>query len=205
MTHGLPGYWRGCRCDECRAAKRESARTYYLANREATIARAKAYAEANADRVRETKATWYARNREKIAEAARSRTEEERAARAARERQFRIENPGRMQERRRRHYERHRESIIARAVEWRRSPAGKAYTQHRRGVPLTDAAVSYVGLIAADPCVYCGGSADSVDHIEPISAGGTGDWDNLAPACRSCNASKKAKPLLTYLLWRIAA
>jgi hypothetical protein len=29
-----------------------------------------------------------------------------------------------------------------------------------------------------------------VDHVIPLSRGGTDDWDNLAPACRWCNMEK---------------
>ena len=46
----------------------------------------------------------------------------------------------------------------------------------------------------AHVCRYCG-SADAhhIDHIIPISAGGTDDIDNLAAACPSCNARKGVK------------
>lgn len=46
-------------------------------------------------------------------------------------------------------------------------------------------------------CVYCGKlhSKLEIDHIEPISAGGSHTEDNLIPCCRSCNASKGTKPI----------
>lgn len=40
-------------------------------------------------------------------------------------------------------------------------------------------------------CQYCGGAADSIDHIVPRSRGGGHSWDNVAAACRSCNLSKR--------------
>jgi len=43
------------------------------------------------------------------------------------------------------------------------------------------------------PCVYCGEPATEIDHILPISRGGNNIKENLAPACRSCNASKFSK------------
>lgn len=39
-------------------------------------------------------------------------------------------------------------------------------------------------------CVYCGDESTCVDHIVPVSRGGTRDLDNLAPSCSSCNSDK---------------
>ena len=44
----------------------------------------------------------------------------------------------------------------------------------------------------------------TVDHIEPLAAGGKHVPENLVAACRSCNASKKERPLLLFLLERAA-
>jgi hypothetical protein len=43
-------------------------------------------------------------------------------------------------------------------------------------------------------CQYCGRSSDEVtleiDHLVPVSKGGTNDFDNLITACRECNKQK---------------
>lgn len=49
-----------------------------------------------------------------------------------------------------------------------------------------------------DPCVYCGGRADSDEHIIPRSCGGQGA-NNKARACHACNQARSSKPLLLYL------
>ena len=36
-------------------------------------------------------------------------------------------------------------------------------------------------------CVYCGDYANTVDHVIPISRGGTDDPLNLVAACKRCN------------------
>lgn len=70
--------------------------------------------------------------------------------------------------------------------------------------PFDREAMEYVRLIRHDPCVYCGGESGSVDHVDPVSVSRSSAWDNLAPACRSCNSSKGAKDLLGFLLYRCA-
>lgn len=57
-------------------------------------------------------------------------------------------------------------------------------------------------VLRNDPCVYCGSYEDwAVDHIYPVSKGGSGSWDNLTRACNSCNFRKGTKSLLGFLLF----
>lgn len=58
------------------------------------------------------------------------------------------------------------------------------------------------GPLVNDPCSYCCGSATGVDHIEPIALGGEDHWSNFTAACRDCNSSKSATPLLLWLVRR---
>ena len=44
-------------------------------------------------------------------------------------------------------------------------------------------------------CVYCGGTATSIDHVVPRSRGGTHTWDNVVAACRRCNHTKADRSL----------
>jgi len=49
-------------------------------------------------------------------------------------------------------------------------------------------------------CAYCNQKKIlETDHIVPLTKGGRHDVDNIAPACRSCNASKKDFSLLLFL------
>jgi len=49
-------------------------------------------------------------------------------------------------------------------------------------------------------CQYCGKSAPEVklhiDHVVPVSSGGTNSIDNLKTACSECNVGKSDKPLV---------
>ncbi|WP_125776522.1 HNH endonuclease [Antribacter gilvus] len=39
-------------------------------------------------------------------------------------------------------------------------------------------------------CAYCGGPAETVDHVLPRSRGGPSTWLNLVAACYPCNSFK---------------
>lgn len=48
-------------------------------------------------------------------------------------------------------------------------------------------------------CVYCGGPFEHVDHVHPVSRGGTDDPMNLVPACATCNYKKHARHVLDFI------
>lgn len=58
---------------------------------------------------------------------------------------------------------------------------------YRRTVPVTRRAV-----FGRDEhqCQYCGGPAESLDHVTPRSRGGDHTWENVVACCRSCNVRK---------------
>lgn len=48
-------------------------------------------------------------------------------------------------------------------------------------------------------CAYCGGTEKlSMDHVVPVTKGGTHGAGNIVPACMSCNASKGNKLLIVW-------
>lgn len=48
-------------------------------------------------------------------------------------------------------------------------------------------------------CIYCGCCGPmEIEHMIPISRGGTNWPANLAPACRSCNSSKRSKTFFEF-------
>lgn len=62
-----------------------------------------------------------------------------------------------------------------------------------------DTACDYVEVLVGDPCVYCGGPHETIEHIDAVALGGQTTWENLASACRSCNCAKGKLPLLLFL------
>ena len=55
-----------------------------------------------------------------------------------------------------------------------------------------EAAWSRQNLLRRDrrTCAYCGGRAETVDHVLPASRGGRWEWANTVAACERCNSRK---------------
>jgi len=51
------------------------------------------------------------------------------------------------------------------------------------------------------PCPYCGEPATHIDHIIPLSKGGTHTWDNIEIICKTCNFAKNDKTKEEFLVW----
>ncbi|WP_285654334.1 HNH endonuclease [Actinomycetospora sp. NBRC 106375] len=75
----------------------------------------------------------------------------------------------------------------------------RAYVRvpYRARVPLTRAALMHRDRFR---CAYCGGRAETIDHVVPRSRGGTHTWENCVACCARCN-HKKADKLLAELGW----
>ena len=73
------------------------------------------------------------------------------------------------------------------------------HVPHRRTVPPTRRTVLQRD---AHRCAYCGGLADTVDHVQPRSRGGRHEWTNVVAACARCN-HRKADRLLGELGWEL--
>ncbi|MEP6482648.1 MAG: HNH endonuclease [Rhodoglobus sp.] len=61
-----------------------------------------------------------------------------------------------------------------------RIPSGRHVPVSRRGVLRRD----------THRCGYCGGSANTIDHVLPRSRGGKDSWENLVACCLRCNNIK---------------
>lgn len=156
-----------------------------------------------------SKKAWREANKERLA--AKRHTPEWRAKRCAWNIKWRTENPekyallmrrtlerdpGRLRRNKAAEAARHPERFMLRSI------------YHRTGSRLKNLqpeTVVWLGIIKKDPCSYCG-SYDNpqVDHVVPLSRHGGVEWDNLAPACKSCNSSKHNRSLLRFLLTRSA-
>lgn len=89
-----------------------------------------------------------------------------------------------------------REIVKANQSRYRKSPKGKqidlANKHMRRAAgPLRPETIAAVLAAAEGHCEWCTRAAElTLDHIVPVSRGGTNDRSNLAAACWDCNQSK---------------
>lgn len=63
---------------------------------------------------------------------------------------------------------------------------------YQRRAPLSRRAVF---LRDGGRCQYCGGTAESIDHVIPRSRGGEHTWENVVAACERCNSAKRDRLL----------
>ena len=51
-----------------------------------------------------------------------------------------------------------------------------------------------------DPCPYCGGIADTCEHLTPRSEGGPNSWMNVVRACNDCNQKRGTTKFMVFLV-----
>jgi 5-methylcytosine-specific restriction endonuclease McrA len=209
----------------CVGAKKGRDRAYYVRNAEAIKARTAAYAAANPDAKRDRTRRYRDANAEQIRMAKKAYYEANRDAIVAKVAAWIAANPERRAAQTARYRERHREerradslaryyqqmatdpdAVRKRRREWAKTRKGilanRAARHARRGAPYTDEALEWIASLVDPACGYCGGAATEIDHVVPVSLGGTGELTNLVPACRSCNARKSKAAVSDFLAQR---
>lgn len=134
--------------------------------------------------------------------------EANRAKRAASVKAWQEKNPSRVQAYRKTY----RESHKAERAAYRKANRAKRIAEHNNrrvgpdGARMTAQAVRGAIAPAGGFCCYCNQQFENghIDHTQPISRGGTNDYNNLVYICASCNNSKGSKTVLEFLLYRQA-
>ena len=157
---------------------------------------AKASAKRNPDKVRKHQRAWKKRNPDKIR--AQGKIDKRRS----------YKRPGeKMRADVSRYYAENREAIAAR----RATPEGRrkrVIAQQRRearkrnqgGSGVTRAQWEEVLEDHDHACAYCGSDGPlHMDHVTPISRGGSHDASNVVPACQPCNSSKNDRTVEEWI------
>jgi 5-methylcytosine-specific restriction endonuclease McrA len=172
------------------------------------------------DCFRGTSRASYARHREKRQETQRDYQRRRPERRKAAREKWAAKNPDNARERKRRYRERHKEQLAAewaeyyeanrerllearRGRDWRKhyDPVKWAEYARQRRARLLEAFVAPVDeaeIVIRDGglCGICGEPADGpveIDHVFPLSRGGTHEPDNVQLAHRLCNRKKHAR------------
>lgn len=165
---------RDGRANVCKACMKGYQSKNYQGNRQEVLAKAGAYYAANRTQVRARHRLYGATHQ---------------AETKARNDSWRARHPG-------------RKTALAnarRAVDPTKSRAAvSAYHAKKRGAQVSDfTAVEWQAMKSdyQNRCAYCGKSGLLLeqDHVKPLSRGGDHTASNIVPACRKCNAFKRAR------------
>lgn len=155
-----------------RTIKKDGRHTYCKA---CELARVNAYKEANREKVlaqgRRSGQKHYEKNKADI---------------RAKRRQYYLDNPDKWQEKLARNRAFTKANRAAKTADTIRYRARKAAAEGTATKEQIAARVAYYGFL----CWMCRGPWREIDHVKPLTKGGTGWPANLRPICRSCNASK---------------
>lgn len=151
-------------------------REYYQTNREQRKADARQWHYENRERHLETMRDYYSRNKEKFSEQGR---------------QWKQENPERARA--------HVQEWIEKNPERRRTIALN-YIARKYDAPGDGSTLGELTALHGSFCYLClKAPATDVEHMTPLSRGGSNQPENLRPACHPCNTSKGSKTYEEYL------
>lgn len=152
-----------------------------------------------ADKYYKQKRDWYLRNKDKYKKYHREWYLRHKSEQAQRTKAWRLVNKERQGEYKRRYQEKHPDRVRASAKK-SREIHGTEYT-HRRKARLRNNGGSFTptewknlcekyGYV----CLCCGEKKPlTIDHVIPLSVGGTNYISNIQPLCERCNKSKGVK------------
>jgi 5-methylcytosine-specific restriction endonuclease McrA len=188
----------------CIACNRERGRRWYAENREAKQAANKRYEEANAERMKAYRAAYFRERREKynaLSSAWYKAHPEINRAQALKD-YYKHKEKRTKATRERWHQNKEKYTLTTKA--WREANAlhcralSRSYKARKKAAPGSHTGEDVAAILKAQRgrCAACGTDVRDgfhVDHIQPLSKGGSNDKSNLQILCSFCNLSKKDK------------
>ena len=150
---------------------------------------------------------YYLKHRDAIRKATKQYADSNRVVVRARSRKRALETKEQNNERARAWYVANKQLMIDRAKDWKKKHPDSVrantrdYASRRSNAIGRFTSYDYTKLLNRykGMCAYCSSSkANSIDHVVPLSKGGTNYIGNILPVCSTCNSSKAAKNLYTW-------
>jgi len=172
--------------------RKDYLKKYYTRNKEKIRKYQKEYMKKyyieNKEKIRERTKEYYVENKEKLVD---------------RSKEYHVRNREKILEKRKDYYSRNKERLREKAKKWKLDNPKKIKEQKmRRRVngrmkpgtlkKVLDENVFNYGAITCEKCFkLCFNSSEyHIDHIIPVSKGGTNDFNNLQVLCVTCNQEK---------------
>lgn len=189
--------------EERRVRANETKRRWAENNKDKVKAARDKWKQANVEKVKEAKRRWNANHPDDGRKRYAANPEKARQQRA----NWVKNNPEKRAEICRKYFLANKEKIYARDTVLRLAhPERATASRHKRRTKLQTSKFpieQWKNLLKlfGSHCPYCktSGHKLTVDHLVPVSAGGTNDIWNLVPCCKPCNSSKGAKDLNDWL------
>ena len=204
--------WRSREWDENNPEKhRQYKEKYYKKNRQEVIDRATKWNKNNPKNVKIINKKYYLKNSEKLNKQRIAYYEKNKK----RVKKYYEKNRERFNERSKKYYKKNKEQSLAKSKAWfKKNPEkakeiAKRYRQSVKGrltfktikatrrttkFKITSGKVKKAFEKTGGQCPYCPAkiteTSFSLDHIHPISKGGTNHLNNLIACCKSCNSKK---------------
>jgi 5-methylcytosine-specific restriction endonuclease McrA len=137
---------------------------------------------------------YYAKHRETEIKRGKAHYWANTSKQAARKRHDRLTNPEKYRQRNKRYAQNNREQLNA---------------KHARRRALKQNAKTYcisrkeLWRLYNSKCFYCGDKSTTMDHVIPLSRGGSHGIGNLVPSCGPCNYSKAGRTITEWKIWKI--
>lgn len=209
-------FHRGNKCKECHKKYKAAE---YQKNKEKILIKCKEYRNKNIDKVRarrkeyyaktrdESKAKsqkWYYDNQEKVKVWSSQYYKDNTEKKKEYSKWWQKENPDKVKERNKRWEQRNPEKVAERHKRWslqnpekRRVISKNSNYKRKRSVSGKFTSDEWIELCGRydNKCLCCGrqDAVLTVDHVIPISKGGSNIIDNIQPLCLSCNSKKHVK------------
>ncbi len=183
LYKGKPGVSPHCiGCDKLKA------KAYREKNRERNAEKNKEHYETYKTQILEQKKQYGQENKERISK-------------------YLKDNKERFSARKKKYYQEHKEYFSDLGKQWRENNPHitRMYNQQRRmkkdelAATLTPEEWEVIKREFSNQCAYCG-KVKKLDqeHFIPLSAGGEYTHNNIIPACKSCNSSKRDKDFFAW-------